>query len=100
MGETDGARHAVQAARDKQLARLKGRGVTTNATMSARDIEETIALTDNIKAILKTSSEKLNLSPRSYHRVIKVARTIADLDEKETIEPPHLFEALQYRVKM
>lgn len=99
-GETDAARAHVKSARERQAGRLTGRGVTTNAEMSARDIEETITLTDDIKAILKTSSEKLNLSPRSYHRVIKVARTIADLDQKENIEPAHLFEALQYRVKM
>ena len=68
--------------------------------MSARDLDETIEISDEVKQILRTSSEKLNLSPRSYHRVIKVARTIADLDNKKEIEPSHVFEALQYRVKI
>ena len=57
-------------------------------------------LSDEVKEILRLSSQKLNLSPRSYHRVIKVAQTIADLDNKDTIEPAHVYEALQYRVKV
>ncbi len=99
-GETETARTQIAAARAQQLARLAKRGANTNAEMSARDLEETIDLSDDVKDLLKTSSQKLNLSPRSYHRLIKVARTIADLDQKETIEPAHVFEALQYRVKV
>jgi len=99
-GETQTAREQIQAARAKMLARLNQRGVTTNAEMSARDLEATIPISDEVKQILRTSSEKLNLSPRSYHRVIKVARTIADLDNKENLEPSHVYEALQYRVKV
>lgn len=99
-GETSIAREAVATAREKQRDRLKGRGVTTNAEMTSRDIDDKITLSDKVKEILKLSSAKLNLSPRSYHRLIKVSRTIADLDDKENIEPEHVFEALQYRVKM
>jgi len=98
--ETIIAREVVESARERQRTRLAERGVTTNAEMTGRDIDDTITLTTEIKEILKTSSAKLNLSPRSYHRLIKVSRTIADLDKKENIEPAHVFEALQYRVKM
>jgi len=98
--ETDVARKQIENARNTQMKRLQNRGVTTNAEMSARDLEETIILNDEIKALLRQSAEKLNLSPRSYHRVIKVSRTIADLDGKENIEPAHIYEALQYRVKL
>jgi len=98
--ETIVAREVVESARERQHTRLAERGVTTNAEMTGRDIDDTITLTTEIKEILKTSSAKLNLSPRSYHRLIKVSRTIADLDKKENIEPAHVFEALQYRVKM
>ena len=68
--------------------------------MTSRDIDEVIKLTPEVQAILKESSAKLKLSPRSYHRLIKVARTIADLDNADMIEPNHVFEALQYRVKL
>lgn len=98
--ETTPAREQIVAARKTQGQRLEGRGVATNAEMTARDIEETIMLTDDVRELLKNSLQKLNLSPRSYHRVIKVARTIADLDEKEYIEPSHVLEALQYRMKV
>lgn len=98
--ETERARGEIARARERQLARLSGRGGSTNAEMTARDIEETIELSEEIQKLLRQSSEKLNLSPRSYHRVIKVARTIADLADSETIEPSHLFEALQYRVRL
>jgi len=99
-GETARARASVATARERQYDRLQTRGITTNAEMSARDIEDTITLTPEIKDILKQSSAKLNLSPRSFHRLIKVARTIADLADAEIIEPSHLFESLQYRVKV
>ncbi len=98
--ETKRARGVIKTAREKQQRRLKSRGVRTNANMTSRDLEETVALSGEVKDLLKTSSAKLNLSPRSYHRLIKVSRTIADLDEKEDIETKHVFEALQYRVKL
>lgn len=99
-GQTERAREQITNARTLQRDRLKDRGVTSNAEMSARDLEETISLSDEIKDLIRESASKLNLSPRSYHRLIKVARTIADLDEKENIEQSHVFEALQYRVKL
>jgi magnesium chelatase family protein len=98
--ETTDARMAIANARDRQNERLQSRGVTTNAAMSARDIDDIILLSDEVKELLKLSSQKLKLSPRSYHRLIKVARTIADLDQAENIETTHVLEALQYRVKL
>jgi magnesium chelatase family protein len=100
--ETARARAAILAARQKMHDRREATAQlpTTNSNLSARDIEETIFLSDEVRNLLKLSSAKLNLSPRSYHRLIKVARTIADLDNKEHIEVPHLLEALQYRVPL
>ncbi len=95
-GETNRARTDVGMARERMLAR-QGK---TNDNLSSRDIEETITLTESVRDLLKISSQKLNLSPRSYHRLIKVARTIADLDQTDTIETKHVLEALQYRVPL
>lgn len=99
-GETETARDAIVKARDRQQKRLAHRGVTTNAGMTARDIDDTIILTDDVKEVLKLSAQKLKLSPRSYHRLIKVSRTIADLAGSEIIDTSHVLEALQYRVKL
>jgi magnesium chelatase family protein len=98
-GETEKARQQVLLARERMLAR-QGTRATTNSSLSARDIDELITLSDDVKDLLKLSSSKLNLSPRSYHRLIKVARTIADLADSDHIEVPHVLEALQYRVPL
>jgi len=98
--ETKLAREQIGRARELALARLKNRPVATNAEMSARDIEEVIKLSNDVQDLLKVSSAKLNLSPRSYHRLVKVSRTIADLDDSEEIKAEHVLEALQYRVKI
>ena len=68
--------------------------------MTSRDIDDIIPLNTEVKELLKMSAAKLNLSPRSYHRLIKVSQTIADLEDSDTIEGRHVLEALQYRVKL
>lgn len=98
--ETKNARQQILAARALQTTRFSKRTADTNATMSAKDIEETISLSQEVKDLLKLSSQKLNLSPRSYHRLIKVSRTIADLEGSTEIETSHVLEALQYRVSV
>ncbi len=97
-GETISAREQIANARTIQKERLRDRGVATNAEMTSRDIDFCITLSKEVGDLLRTSSAKLNLSPRSYHRLIKVARTIADLDASNEIEIPHVLEALQYRM--
>lgn len=99
-GETETARTSIENARKRQITRLQNRGISVNAHMTSRDIDDVVTLTPAVKDILKASSAKLNLSPRGYHRLIKVAQTIADLDNADIIEPKHLLEALQYRVKL
>jgi magnesium chelatase family protein len=99
-GETSDARTSIARARTLQMQRLENRGITTNASMTSRDIDQIINLSSEVKDLLKVSASKLQLSPRGYHRLIKVARTIADLENATEIQTNHIFEALQYRVKI
>lgn len=95
-GETTAARSQILSAREKMHKR-SGKEIS-NAHLSARDIENTIELEKEVKELLKQASKKLNLSPRSYHKLLKVARTIADIDNCPQIKRGHVLEALQYRV--
>lgn len=96
--ETTHARKLVAQARSTMYTR-NGSGLA-NAELSSRDIDDHIELPEEVRDLLKTSSQKLNLSPRSYHRLIKISRTIADLDGANIISTEHVLEALQYRVKV
>lgn len=86
-------RQRVCAARERQWTRTG----KSNAALSTREVEAVCALTDEQRALMAQAMEKLGLSARAYHRVLKVARTIADLAGSETITLPHLREALGYR---
>ncbi len=68
-----------------------------NGGLSSSDVRSLLSLAPDTKRLLSLAADKLNLSARSYFKVIKVARTIADLEGSNTIEPPHISEALQYR---
>lgn len=83
---------------EKRFAKFN-RKISSNSEMTARDIEEMIDLDPSVTQILNASAEKLGLSGRAYHRVIKLARTIADLDGSEKIGTNHILEAIQYRPK-
>jgi magnesium chelatase family protein len=86
----------VETARKGQLQRFGG-VAKTNADMSNQDIKKLAKLSTESRALLNQAAEKLQLSARNYMRCIKVARTIADLEESAGIEVPHITEALQYR---
>ena len=65
--------------------------------MGSRDIESAARITKDAEESLRSAARSMNLSPRGYHRTVKLARTIADLMESAAIEPVHVLEALQYR---
>lgn len=86
---------AISAARKLQHARYGGE--IHNAELSSKRIAEVTQLTGAAKELLSDAAERMQLSARSYFKIIKIARTIADLARSETIEPSHIAESLQYR---
>ena len=90
-------RERVTAAREQQRERLAEWGLLTNADMGPAAVRRFCALDEAGQHLLRSAMQQLGLSARAYHRVLKVARTIADLAASETIRPEHLAEALQYR---
>ncbi len=87
----------VDKARKIQLERYKDSKIFSNSELTPKLMQKYCKLDKKGKEILKNAFEKLGLSARAHDRIIKVARTIADLDEKENIEAKHIAEAIQYR---
>jgi magnesium chelatase family protein len=88
----------VEGARELQRKRFsRMHGVSCNAYSSGRWLDSRTAVHSEARSLLQTAAEKLALSARGYHRVLKVARTIADLESADEISPPHIAEALRYR---
>ncbi|HEX9444834.1 MAG TPA: YifB family Mg chelatase-like AAA ATPase [Candidatus Binatia bacterium] len=97
-GEPSSAiRQRVNAARRIQLARFQKKGLHANAQMGTRDIKKFCAVKPEAEKLLEVAINKLGLSARAYSRVLKVSRTIADLEGSEEIRPAHVSEAIQYR---
>lgn len=94
---SESIRKRVNNARQIQLDRLNSRGLRCNAQMTSGDIKKYCKLTADSNLLVKESFDRFNLSARAYNRVLKVARTIADLDGSESITARHIAEALQYR---
>lgn len=90
-------RERVLQARSTQNARLKQYGVNCNAHMGHREIKDTCPMTKEAQSLLHQFFDKMKLSARSYDRIIKVSRTIADLDKSDAIESRHIAEAFSYR---
>ncbi len=90
-------RARVQAARTIQQRRFGSSGVTSNARMTHAHIRRHCAIDSTLGDLLQHAMEQLNLSARAYDRILKVARTIADLAAADRIASPHLLEAIQYR---
>ncbi|MFQ5790200.1 MAG: ATP-binding protein, partial [Acidobacteriota bacterium] len=92
-------RRRVVKARKRQRRRFPRRRTRVNAGMSPREVARHCALDGSNRKMLRRAIERLAVSARACDRILKVARTIADLAGSETIEPAHLQEAIQYRVR-
>jgi magnesium chelatase family protein len=100
MGEPSAAiRARVQAARQRQTERFAGTNITCNADMRVAEVRKFCKLDEAGDSLVRAAMSQMNLSARAYHRILKLARTIADLAGSEQIQVAHVAEALQYRPK-
>jgi magnesium chelatase family protein len=104
LGESSEAiRARVEAARQKQrerFSRIKSSNIIANTDMRVGEVRKFCRLDDQAQSLMRSAMTRLNLSARAYHRILKLARTIADLAGSEQIQAAHLAEALQYRPKL
>ncbi|MBR4934846.1 MAG: ATP-binding protein, partial [Anaerotignum sp.] len=87
----------VIRAHQVQLERFKNEGIYFNAQMNAAQIEKYCTLLPKDKEVLRSAFDRMELSARAYHKILKLARTVADLAGEEQITLKHLLEVLQYR---
>lgn len=95
--KSEKVRERVIAAREFQQDRFKDKEIYCNAQMSNKQLRQVCRISEASKNLLDRAMEKLNLSARAYDRILKVSRTIADLEAEENILPQHVAEAIQYR---
>jgi magnesium chelatase family protein len=100
--KSESIRKRISNAREIQKNRFQkiNRNINTNSEMNAKDLSSMVKLTEEVRNLLDESATRLALSARAYHRVIKIARTIADLENSEEINSNHILEAIQYRPKV
>jgi magnesium chelatase family protein len=87
----------VAAARQRQLERFSTSGLTCNAEMTPTEVREFCQASEDAHSLLKTAMQQLHLSARAFHRILKLARSIADLEDSDIIDANQIAEAIQYR---
>ena len=92
-------RKRVQSGHEMQKQRFVGTKIKNNAEIGVKDINRYCMINEESKNLLRSAIDQLNLSARTYHRILKLARTIADLANSEKIETTHVAEAIQYKPK-
>ncbi len=92
-------RKRVERAREIQRERFKDTSLQVNADMGPAEVRKFCELDDAGKQLMRAAMKQMNMSARAFHRILKLARTIADLAESEKIETHHLAEAVQYRAR-
>ena len=95
--QSEKVRQRVQNARQFQLDRFKGTDLTSNADMTASEVKQFCSIDAAAQALLRTAMKQIHFTARGFHRTLKLARTVADLDKSLLIKTNHLAEALQYR---
>lgn len=90
-------RKRINASQEIQTARLKETGLNSNADMTAQQVREFCTVKDEAQGLLRAATKEFHLSARAFHRILKVSRTIADLEHSDPIRTHHIAEALQYR---
>ncbi|MYC36015.1 MAG: ATP-binding protein [Chloroflexi bacterium] len=98
--ESSRPRQRVEHAREVQRERFQENGFLCNSEMGPAQVWQHCQLEDGARSLLQTAAQRLSLSARAFHRVLKVSRTIADLDGSDVIGVSHLAEALQYRARV
>ena len=98
LGETSAkVQGRVTEARQRQLARYKGTRITCNAEMTATEIRDYCNVDETAQGLLQSAMKHMHLSARAFHRILKLALSIADLDSSDNIKAAHIAEAIQYR---
>jgi magnesium chelatase family protein len=94
---SENIRERVSSARSLQYLRFKGSTLTTNSEMPPADVRNFCKTDESAQSLLKAAMKQMNLSARAFHRILKLARTIADLENSAIIKSNHIAEAIQYR---
>jgi len=95
--ESEKVQNRVEAARAKQRQRFKVTGLACNAEMTPTEVREYCKTEESAQGLLKAAMKQLYLSARAFHRILKIGRTLADLESIEIIKAEHIAEAIQYR---